>query len=228
MRMITPTVYVVDDDDAVRESLYALLRSVDLEVETFPSASAFLAAYTPAQPGCLVLDVRLKGMSGLELQQELRQRAVNIPVIILTGHGDVPVAVKAMKNGAFEFLEKPFSKQVFLEHVRRAIDQDHRMRTAESYVQDVNAKLERLTRRENDVLEGILAGRLSKQIANELGVSKKTVDVHRANLMRKMQVDTVAALVDQVVSARRPAPSAPGAANGDAAKPLLATAAVSA
>lgn len=196
-----PTVFVVDDDEAVRESLDALLRSVDLEVETFAGASEFLRAYTPEQPGCLVLDVRMKEMSGLELQQELRKRAINLPVIVMTGHGDVPIAVKAMKNGAFEFLEKPFSKQLLLERIQSAIERDRLQRTTDEYVQDVNSKLGQLTRREREVLSGILDGKLSKQIASELELSKKTVDIHRANLMRKMGAESVASLVREVMSA---------------------------
>jgi FixJ family two-component response regulator len=198
----SPIVFVVDDDAAVRMSLDALIRAAGLQVESFTSAGAFLNAYAPGQPGCLVLDVRLQGMGGLELQQELLSRGVNLPVIVMTGHGDVPVAVKAMKNGAFEFLEKPFSKQVFLEQVQRAIECDGRERTVGDAVQDVKVRLEQLTPRENDVLAGILAGKLSKQVANDLGVSKKTVDVHRANLMHKMGAQTVAGLVERVVLAR--------------------------
>lgn len=198
-----PTVFVVDDDDAVRESLDTLLSSVGLAVETFSSADDFLAFYTGEQPGCLVLDIRMRGMSGLELQQELRHRALNIPVIIITGHGDVPVAIKALKNGAVEFLQKPFSKQLLLEHINRAIEQDRCQRDADTLRREIGAKLEQLTPRENDVMLGILAGKLSKQIASELGVSKKTVDVHRGNLMRKMGVDTVATLVEQVLLVRQ-------------------------
>lgn len=197
-----PIIFVVDDDEAVRASLYALIRSIGLQVETFATAADFLNAFQPDQPGCLVLDIRMPGMSGLELQQELSERKLPIPVIIITGHGDVPVAVKAMKCGAFEFLEKPFSKQLLLEHVRRAVELDRYSREEHKLIQDINDRLANLTEREQEVLAGILTGKVSKQIAVDLDISKKTVDVHRANVMKKMNAETIAALVEQVVLAR--------------------------
>lgn len=197
-----PTVFVVDDDDAVRTSLAALVKSVGMNVETFFSAELFLSAYKPDHPGCLILDVRMQGMSGLELQMLLKERGIEIPVIIITGHGDVPVAVKAMKNGAIEFIEKPFSKEMLLERIRHALAADKRSRSAAERQHAVQSRLAELTPREQQVLEGVVSGKVNKQIASDLGLSRKTIEVHRANVMRKMHADSLAELVDQVVSAR--------------------------
>ncbi len=202
------TVFVVDDDHAVRKSLEMLLKSVGLATETFRSAAEFLEAYDPARSGCLVLDVRMPGMSGLELQRTLRERRIDIPIIIITGHGDVPVAVRALKEGALEFLEKPFSKQLLLEHVREALKRDVDRRSRTGRHEEAVTKLASLTERERQVMELVVAGRVSKQVAAELGVSKKTVDVHRAHVMQKLHVETLAELVELVVTSRLQSESA--------------------
>lgn len=194
------TVFVVDDDHAVRKSLELLLKSVGLSAATYPSAQEFLDAYDPSSPGCLVLDVRMPGMSGLELQRTLRERGVEIPTIVITGHGDVPVAVRALKDGALEFLEKPFSKQMLLEHIREALRHETRRRAQRDRAVDAGERLAALTKRERQVLELVVAGKVSKEIAAELGLSKKTVDVHRAHVMHKLKVESVAELVQLVVS----------------------------
>lgn len=202
MECRTPTVFVVDDDDAVRTSMAALVTSVGLNVETFYSAEQFLAAYKPDYPGCLILDVRMTGMGGLELQQLLKDRGASLPVIVITGHGDVPVAVRAMKNGAQEFIEKPFSKDMLLEHIRRAIALDAQRREAAARTDELQSRLDSLTPRERQVLDGVVSGKVNKQIARDLNLSCKTIEVHRANVMRKMKADSLAELVEQVVSMR--------------------------
>lgn len=189
------TVYVVDDDPAVLRSLELLLRSVGIPVRTFSGGQAFLDGFDAAGGGCLVLDVRMPGMSGLELQRRLKERDADFPVIIITGHGDVPIAVRTLKEGAIEFLEKPFSKQLLLEHIRDALARD-RVRRVESAARRTEAaRLARLSERERRVMELVVAGLASKQIALELGISKKTVDAHRARVMRKLEVDSVPQLV---------------------------------
>jgi len=208
------TVFVVDDDQAVRTSLDALLRSVGLPVRTFGGAQEFLEGYREDQPGCLVLDVRMPGMSGLELQRTLKERGMAIPVIIITGHGDVPITVRAMKDGALEFLEKPFSKQLLLEHVRTALKLDAARREKEAQRSHLQARIDLLTQRERQVMDLIVAGKLSKEIAVALGISKKTVDVHRAHVMQKVQAGTLAELVEFALRARpTEAPSAHQAAS---------------
>jgi FixJ family two-component response regulator len=206
------TVFVVDDDGAVRKSLELLLKSVGHSPESYRSAQEFLDAYDPARPGCLILDIRMPGMSGLELQRTLRERGMDIPVIIVTGHGDVPVAVRSLKEGAFEFLEKPFSKQLLLEHVRGALQRDAACRSLKGVHQERASKLALLTPREQEVLELVVAGKVSKEIAAGLGLSKKTVDVHRTHIMQKLQVETLAELVQLVMRTRLPveSPDAPG------------------
>lgn len=197
-----PTVFIVDDDHAVRESLDLLIRSVGLAAESFPSAQAFLRQYDPGRPGCLVLDVRMPGMSGLELQRHLKERGVCVPVIIITGHGDVPIAVRAMKDGAVEFLEKPFSKQLLLEHVREALSRDGSRREDVAKKSRIEARLALLSPRERQVMELVVAGRVSKQVAADLRISKKTVDVHRARVMQKLNVESLPELVEMVLTAR--------------------------
>lgn len=203
------TVFVVDDDPAVRKSLETLLKSVGLSVETFRSAQEFLAAYDPARPGCLILDVRMPGMSGLELQRTLRDRGQDIPIIIVTGHGDVPVAVRALKDGALEFLEKPFSKQMLLEHISEALKRDVAGRDRRGHHEEIAARLALLTDRERQVMELVVAGKVSKEIAAALGLSKKTVDVHRAHVMQKLKLESVAELVELVMIARLGATAPP-------------------
>jgi FixJ family two-component response regulator len=188
-------VFVVDDDPSMRRSLDTLLRSVGLDVELFSSAHEFMAATRRDAPGCLVLDVRLPGMSGLTFQQELTKAAVALPVIFLTGHGDVPMTVRAMKAGAVEFLTKPFDEQVLLDAVHAAIDRDRARRRDASGLATLKARYEELTERERQVMQLVVTGRVNKQIAAELGLSVVTVKVHRGQVMHKMLAKSVAELV---------------------------------
>lgn len=188
-------VFVIDDDQAVRDSLRWLLESVSLPVETFSSANEFLERYDPERPGCLLVDVRLPGISGLELHERLRQRGVEAPTIFMTGHGDVPMAVRAMKNGAVEFFEKPLADQSLLDSIWRALELDRRQRAQRAAVDLVRLRARRLTAREVEVFRLVIKGLLNKQIALQLGVSSKTVEVHRARVMTKMEADSLADLV---------------------------------
>ncbi len=190
-----PTVYVVDDDAAVRNSLRFLIESAGFRVATFASAREFLVGYNADAPGCLVLDVRLPGSSGLDLQQQLVAEGITIPVIIVTGHGDVPIAVRAMRTGAIDFIEKPYDDQVLLDRIRHAVDLDIRNRRDRAQRQEILARLALLTPREREVLEGVVSGMANKQIAGDLGISTKTVEAHRAHVMEKMRVDSLAELV---------------------------------
>ncbi len=190
-----PTVFVVDDDPAIRESLRWLIESVGLNVKILTTAQEFLETYDPTMSGCLVLDIRMPGMSGLDLQNELVARRINIPILIITGHAEVPVAVHAMKAGALDFIEKPFSDQLLLDRIRRAIEKDAEVRLADSQQAEVAARLAQLTPREREVMNLVITGKANKVIASELGLSPKTVEVHRAHVMKKMQVDSLADLV---------------------------------
>ncbi len=190
-----PTVFVVDDDRAMRESLSWLLDSVGLHVRSYATAADFLADHDPAQPGCLVLDVRMPGMSGLDLQAELARRGVELPTIVITGHAEVSMAVRAVKSGAIDFIEKPFSDQLLLDRVRQALEIDRQAREVRSRREDARRRLATLTAREREVLNLVVAGRANKEIASELGVSPKTVEVHRAHVMSKMCVDSLAELI---------------------------------
>jgi two-component system response regulator FixJ len=194
-----PTVFVVDDDESVRGSLRFLLRSAALESRAFASAAEFLAAYDPAQPGCLVLDVRMPGMSGLELQQELNLRGAIIPVIFITGHGDIPMAVEAMQHGAHDFLQKPFRDEDLIERVRRALDKDAKARASLEEHKAIRARLESLTPREREVLALMASGKPNKIMAHELGVSQRTVEIHRARVMEKSGASSLAELVRMVM-----------------------------
>src|SRR5215470_10794826 len=198
------TVFVVDDDQAVRQSLDLLIKSVGHRVQTFRSAQEFLDGYDPARPGCLILDIRMPGMSGLELQKTLRERQIDIPTIFITGHGDVPVAVRALKDGAFDFLEKPFSKQLLLENIRDALKTDAEHRRRRGQKDGVTTRLACLTEREKQVMDLVVAGKVNKEVAAALGLSKKTVEVHRANVMQKLGVDSLADLVKLAVTAQAP------------------------
>ena len=206
------TVFIVDDDQGVRQTLEKLVKSVGLPVLTYRSADEFLKEYHPDWPGCLVLDVRMPGMSGLELQQTLRGRGVEIPTIFITGHGDVPVAVRALKDGAAEFLEKPFSSQMLLEYIRDAMKRDTSRRLLRFKHEIVASRLALLSDRERRVMELVVAGKVNKEIAAELNLSKKTVEVHSAHVMKKLQVESLAELVEQVVSSRLSPPTVPPAA----------------
>ena len=190
-----PTVFVVDDDRAMRESLSWLLDSVGLRVRSYATAADFLAEHDPAQPGCLVLDVRMPGMSGLDLQSELASRGVELPTIVITGHAEVSMAVRAVKAGAIDFIEKPFSDQLLLDRVRQALEVDLEAREVRRRREDARRRLATLTAREREVLDLVVAGKANKEIASALGVSPKTVEVHRAHVMSKMCVDSLAELI---------------------------------
>ena len=189
------TVFVVDDDEAVRSSLRLLLKSRGIPAVTHGSAAEFLANYDPEQPGCIILDVRMPGMSGLELQDELNRRGAIIPVIFITGHGDVPMAVEAMQHGAVDFLQKPFSDQDLTDRIQRALATDLRNRELLGEKERIRARLAALTRREMQVLRLVTLGKSNKVIAGDLGVSQRTVEIHRAHLMEKMEASSLAHLV---------------------------------
>jgi len=190
-----PTVFIVDDDPAIRKSLTWLVESVDLTAEAYESAAAFLDAFGDDRPGCIVCDIRMPGMSGLDLQERLRAMGSNIPVIILTGYGDVTTAVRAMKAGACDFFEKPVGDQVLVEQIQRAIARDAAQRAGRGEQELLGQKLRRLTRREQEVMTLVVEGHSSRQIAAQLGVSFKTVEAHRAKVMRKMQAKSVPHLI---------------------------------
>jgi two-component system, LuxR family, response regulator FixJ len=194
-----PTVFVVDDDESVRGSLRFLLRSAGLESRAFGSAPEFLSAYDPAQPGCLVLDVRMPGMSGLELQQELNLRGAVIPVIFITGHGDIPMAVDAIQHGAHDFLQKPFRDEDLIERVQQALAKDAKARAALEEHKAIRERLETLTPREREVLALMARGKPNKIMAHELGVSQRTIEIHRARVMEKSGAASVAELVRMVM-----------------------------
>ncbi len=197
-----PTVFVVDDDQEVRESIRWLIESVDLAVETFGSGQEFLDAYDPNKRGCVVLDVRMPQISGLELQKKHVARGLNIPVIIVSAYGSVPVAVEAMKAGAVDFIEKPFSDQALLDRIHQAIAKDRGVRRRKAKRAAVAARIEVLTSREREVMDLVVVGRATKRIAIDLGISPKTVEAHRARIMQKMAADSVAELVQMAVAVR--------------------------
>jgi FixJ family two-component response regulator len=190
-----PTAYVVDDDEAIRTLWGWLMESNGIAVRTFASAAAFIESYRRGAPGCLVLDVRLPGMSGLTFQQELAKAHVALPIIFVTGHGDVPMSVRAMKAGAVEFLTKPFDDQVLLDAVHAALERDRLRRREEASLASLQARYEDLTERERQVMGHVVTGRVNKRIAAELGLSVVTVKVHRGQVMRKMQAKSIAELV---------------------------------
>jgi two-component system, LuxR family, response regulator FixJ len=200
------TVFVVDDDPAMRESLSWLLQSAGLTVETYESAEHFLSGCDPTRAGCLLLDLKLPGRSGLELQHELAARGVSLPIIFLTGYAEVPTAVRALKTGAFDFLEKPFSDETLLDCVRRALNVDKINRQKQEQISAVTLKMARLSPREREVMELMISGKPTKVIASELVLSPKTVEVHRGRVMRKMEVRTLPHLVRQVMETRREKP----------------------
>lgn len=197
-----PTVFVVDDDPAVLDSLSLLVRSVGLQVETYESARDFLAAYDPDRPGCLVLDVRMPGISGLELQERLEKIGSTLPIVFVTAYGDVPMAVRAVKAGAVDFIQKPFRDQELLEKIGRAIEQNARLREESTTVEAIAQRMESLTPREREVMDHVVDGKSNKAIAHELDLSQRTVEIHRARVMEKMEADSLADLVRMVLLAR--------------------------
>jgi RNA polymerase sigma factor (sigma-70 family) len=197
-------VHIIDDDEALRDSLVWLLESTGLKVASYPSAEAFLRAWTPDMSGCLVLDIRMPGMSGLELHEKLNNLHSTLPVIFITGHGDVPMAVTALKKGAFDFIEKPFHDQDMLHLIEQCLGRERAEREQRRQGANAQRRIEQLTPREREVLDLIVAGRLNKQIADELGISIKTVEVHRARVMEKMGANSLAELVQNVLMTQAP------------------------
>jgi FixJ family two-component response regulator len=207
-RNATPIVFVVDDDAAIRETLSSLFRSVDLRVIVFGSAHEFMQGKFPDAVSCLVLDIRLPGVSGLDFQDALAKADIHVPIIFMTGHGDIPMTVKAMKAGAVEFLAKPFRDQDMLDAVNRALERDRQRRHTEDAVSELRARFEALTSREQEVIALVVAGLMNKQIAAELGVSEITVKVHRSHMARKMKARSLIELVRMadMLGIRRPKP----------------------
>jgi FixJ family two-component response regulator len=190
-----PIVFIIDDDHQVRDGLHGLLRSVGLRAETFASAQEFLQAKRPDVPACLVLDVRMPGLSGLDLQLKLSDADLRLPIIFITGHGDIPMSVRAMKEGAHEFLTKPVRSQDLLDAVQKAIDSDRSQRRERAELREIRTRFQSLTPREKEVLDLVVAGLLNKQIADQLGTSELTVKTHRAHLMEKTGAESLAHLV---------------------------------
>ncbi len=211
MKPQAPHVFVIDDDDAVRGSLKMLFRSVNLPVTVYASAQEFLPNYLAEQPGCLVVDVRMPGMSGLELQQQLNLRGAMIPVIFITGHGDISMAVEAMQHGAFDFLPKPFRDQDLLDRVQRALEKDSANRRSIHQSESLRERFESLTPREREVLTLVTSGKPNKIVAADLGVSQRTVEIHRARVMEKMQAESLAQLVRMTLEIGPAASEQPGA-----------------
>jgi RNA polymerase sigma factor (sigma-70 family) len=201
-------VFVVDDDPSVRSSLKFLLSSVGLQVESFESAETFLQRKPPDAPSCLVLDVRLRGLSGLDFQHELAARNIRIPIVFVTGHGDIPMSVRAMKAGAIEFLTKPYRDQDLLDAVRIALEQDRARREQERDLTDLQQRFDSLTPREQEVISMVVSGMLNKQIAGELGTAENTVKVHRSRAMEKMNAQSFADLVRMIEKLKGPAKKA--------------------
>ena len=195
-----PTVFIVDDDQEVRDAIKLLMDSVGLPARTFASAPDFLDHFDPQRCGCLVLDIRMKGMSGLDLQDRLAAEPIHPPIIVITGHGDVPMAVRAVKAGAVDFIEKPFNDQLLLDAVHRAIEQDAERRGRASRLADIRLRLEKLTPREREIMDMVVAGNRNKVIAIDLGISQSTVEAHRAKVMEKMEAASLSDLMRMMLS----------------------------
>ena len=205
----TALIHIVDDDAGVRESLGFLLETAGFTVRSHASAAAALAAVAPQDNGCLITDVRMPGMDGLALQKHLAERGSSLSVIVMTGHGDVPMAVRALKDGAVDFLEKPFDDKALLDAVERGLAASHRAAAEAATGRVAAARLDRLTAREKEVLQGLVAGQANKEIAIDLGVSPRTVEVHRARVMEKMAADSLPDLIHQAMSAGVAPPDRP-------------------
>ena len=195
MKEPDPIVFVIDDDAMIRDGIHSLIKSIGLRVETFASAGDFMLAKRPDAPSCLVLDVRMPGLNGLDLQRQLSEANIQIPIIFITGHGDIPMSVRAMKQGALEFLTKPVRGQDLLDAVQKAVAHDRGLRKERVELTEIRKRFDSLTPRETDVLNLVVAGLLNKQIAYELGTSELTVKTHRAHVMEKTQADSLAHLV---------------------------------
>jgi len=201
--MAEQTVFIVDDDDAVRDSIQELVESVDLQAQSYASGQAFLDSFQPERPGCLVVDVRMADMSGLLLQQKLGDLGAGIPIIIITGHGDVPMAVHALQAGAVDFIQKPYRDQLLLDSIIKALAADAAARRSAAGTDDLDRHLAALTKREREVLDKLLEGGSSKHIARDLGISPRTVEAHRQNLLHKLEVGSVKELMlSQLVRGR--------------------------
>lgn len=195
------TVYIVDDDPSVRHSLTWLIESVGQNVRTYASPGEFLAEYQEGGPGCLILDVRMPETSGLDLQEQLNRSGFTLPIIIITGHADVPMAIRALKAGAFDFIEKPFNDQLLIERIQQAIEHCHDLTQKHQRRQASKQRLSKLTPRERQVLDGVVAGKSNKVLAKELDISIKTIEVHRANLMSKMEAESLSDLIRKTLTA---------------------------
>ncbi|MEN8178434.1 MAG: response regulator transcription factor [Pseudomonadota bacterium] len=200
MEKLTPNVFVVDDDEEVRNGLKLLLESVGLPVVCYASAPDYLRGFDASLPGCLVVDIRMPGMSGLDMQEKLAKEPIHPPVIVISGHGDVPMAVRAVKAGAVDFIEKPFRDQILLDSVHRAIEMDAKQRGEASRLSDIRERLDLLTPREKEVLQLVVIGRRNKNISEELGITLSTVEAHRSRVMEKMEADSLSQLMRMMLS----------------------------
>jgi FixJ family two-component response regulator len=206
-----PLVYLVDDDDAVRDSLGILFESIGLAHEAYPSALDFLQHYDAKRLACLVADIRMPGLSGLELQQRLKEQQAEIPIIFITGHGDVPMAVTAMKSGATDFIQKPFRDQDLIDRINKALERDRERRKSRAEQDEIRSRIALLTPREKEVMQRVVRGQANKVIAMDLGVSQRTVELHRARVMRKLKMRSLAELVhaiDKIAGAVAPSDTA--------------------
>ncbi|HEX7036884.1 MAG TPA: response regulator transcription factor [Pseudomonadales bacterium] len=201
-----PTIFVVDDDEPVRDSIGMLLETEDMPYETFPDAQSFLDAYDPSRRGCLVLDIRMPGMSGLELQARLREMNATLPIVFITGHGDVPMAVEAMKRGAVDFIRKPFRDEELLDRINEALQVEAGQRAVATSLAEIRAKIETLTPREREVFDRVAQGQANKVVAIDLGISERTVEIHRSQVMHKTGARSLADLVRMKIALERAGP----------------------